>query len=248
MHALLLSPHLDDAAFSCGGTAARLAAAGWDVTLSTLYTATVRDPAGFALECQTSKGILPEVDYMALRRGEDAAAAIRLGCSAVRWRPLREAPHRGYHTAAALFQPPHPEDDPQPIAAEVRAEIDRARPDVVFTPQSWGRHVDHVHVSRALLDFALPAVAWWEDLPYMLRDDPQPPPDDIADRLPRSVLVVDVDATLAKKLDACAAYTSQLGFQFGGVSEMRRRLSCPRERLLVTPTAADLLRSALSDR
>ena len=31
MRVLAVSPHLDDAAFSCGGTLARLARAGWEV-------------------------------------------------------------------------------------------------------------------------------------------------------------------------------------------------------------------------
>ena len=80
-HALALSPHLDDAAFSCGGTLARLAAAGWRVTLCTAFTRSVPDPTGFALACQLDKGLGPEVDYMALRRAEDDAACAALGAT-----------------------------------------------------------------------------------------------------------------------------------------------------------------------
>ena len=81
--ALALSPHLDDAAFSCGGTLARLAGAGWRVVVATAFTATVPEPSGFALACQLDKGLAPEVDYMALRRDEDAAAmrALRSPCA-----------------------------------------------------------------------------------------------------------------------------------------------------------------------
>ena len=73
--ALALSPHLDDAVFSCGGTLARLAGAGWRVVVATLFAASVPDPTGFALACQTDKGLAPDVDYLALRRDEDAAFA-----------------------------------------------------------------------------------------------------------------------------------------------------------------------------
>jgi hypothetical protein len=66
--ALALSPHLDDAAFSCGGLLHALGAAGWDVATVTVFTASVADPTGFALACQTDKGLGPEVDYMDLRR------------------------------------------------------------------------------------------------------------------------------------------------------------------------------------
>ena len=72
--ALALSPHLDDAAFSCGGLLAGLSAAGWRVVVATVFTASVPEPKGFALACQTDKGLDPSVDYMALRRTEDAAA------------------------------------------------------------------------------------------------------------------------------------------------------------------------------
>ena len=44
--ALLLSPHFDDAAFSCGGTAATLAASGWDVVVATAFTRSVHPATG----------------------------------------------------------------------------------------------------------------------------------------------------------------------------------------------------------
>ena len=66
--ALALSPHLDDAAFSCGGLLASLAQAGWRVVMATLFTGSVAEPKGFALACQLDKGLGPEIDYMALRR------------------------------------------------------------------------------------------------------------------------------------------------------------------------------------
>ena len=47
--ALALSPHLDDAAFSCGGLLATLAESGWRVVMATLFTGSVPDPQGFAV-------------------------------------------------------------------------------------------------------------------------------------------------------------------------------------------------------
>ena len=79
--ALALSPHLDDAAFSCGGLLASLAREGWHVVMATLFTASVADPTGFALACQLDKGLPAEVDYMALRRAEDVRAAAEAGLS-----------------------------------------------------------------------------------------------------------------------------------------------------------------------
>ena len=93
--ALALSPHLDDAVFSCGGLLAALVDAGWDVTLATVFTATKLPASGFALACQIDKGLSPDVDYMALRRAEDREAAAILGIADVRHQDLAEAPHRG---------------------------------------------------------------------------------------------------------------------------------------------------------
>ena len=107
--ALAISPHLDDAAFSAGGTLARLARRGWRVVIATVFTRSVPNPQGFALACQLDKGLPPDADYMAIRRAEDEAACAALGAEA-RHLPLAEAPHRGYGSASALFAGVRPDD------------------------------------------------------------------------------------------------------------------------------------------
>ena len=251
--ALLLSPHLDDAAFSCGATSAALAAAGWDVAMATLFTASVPNPTGFALECQTSKGLAADIDYMQLRRAEDAAAAVALGCSRVEWLPLPEAPHRGYESATELFEPPHDDDSPDELIAAIDGLLARHRPDVVFAPQAWGRHVDHVLTVRAVSWLQPQHIAWYFDTPYVLRDDPTPPPDEFGplfdgcDTVTVTLPSTDAwDACVAAKLDACAAYASQLGFQFGSVEAMRATLGEAAERLMLPPAAVDILSGPLT--
>ena len=101
--ALFLSPHLDDVAFSCGGTLAKLAAAGWHCVLATAFTKSVPNPTGFALTCQTDKGLSPGLDYLAVRRAEDAEFGRIVGAAEVLWLDFPEAPHRGYASAAELF-------------------------------------------------------------------------------------------------------------------------------------------------
>ena len=61
------------------------------------------DPQGFALRCQTDKGIPPEADYMALRRAEDDAYTACAHVHDTRHWNYREAPHRGYGSPAELF-------------------------------------------------------------------------------------------------------------------------------------------------
>jgi LmbE family N-acetylglucosaminyl deacetylase len=222
--ALLLSPHLDDVAFSCGGAARRLADAGWEAVLCTVFTRSVPDPQGFALACQLDKGLGPEVDYMALRRGEDAEAAGHLGASEVLWLDLPEAPHRGYGSAPALFGPLSPEDDVQPELEAALAPL-LASHDIVLAPQGIGGHVDHRLVRDAVLRLAPAArTAWYRDAPYAVRHPEARPAPEVAEA-GREAAVPLGEGALEAKLGACAAYASQLGFQFGGVGPMRAALA-----------------------
>lgn len=225
--ALALSPHLDDAAFSCGGTLARLAEAGWHVVMATVFTGSVADPTGFALACQTDKGLEPGIDYMALRRAEDDEAARTLGIAPPRHMGFREAPHRGYGSAPELFLAVRPDDAISgALTLAFRALIAELRPDLVLSPQAVGGHVDHVQVVRALDAAAsdLP-ILWWRDFPYTVRTpDPKQPFGERFTGLSEHAIGFDRRAEAAKAA-ACAAYTTQIGFQFGGIDGLSARLA-----------------------
>lgn len=199
----------------------RLAASGWDVVLLTVFTASVPDPKGFALRCQTDKGLGPERDYMALRRAEDAAFARVAGVADVRDWPFPEAPHRGYESPADLFAGVHDGDEVwRPIVEKLAA----LSANVVFAPQGLGNHVDHLQVIRAIGAARLaPRTFWYRDTPYALREPSAEPfprlPGGLQDR------VVGIDDVLDRKIAGCCAYASQIGFQFGGADEVRRKLT-----------------------
>ena len=224
--ALFVSPHLDDVAFSCGATLALLVKNGWHAVLATVFTKSVPDPVGFALDCQTDKGLSPEVDYMALRREEDREAARHMGVSERIWLDLPEAPHRGYASAAAMFAGVPEEDEVwREVTEDLVGLLDAHAPDIVFAPQALGAHADHLQVVRAVreLPAATPPVAWYRDAPYATRNPGSPP----SPLLPVGLVegAVDVAETLDVKLRASAAYATQLGFQFGGEGGMRETLS-----------------------
>lgn len=224
--ALALSPHLDDAAFSCGGTLARLAGAGWRVVVATAFTGSVADPSGFALACQLDKGLGPEVDYMALRRDEDAAAMQALGAVPA-WLPFREAPHRGYDGARALFAGVRDDDRiDEDLAPALSALLDAHRPALLLAPQAVGGHADHVQLLRAVDRVGPDApVLWWRDFPYAVREaSPREPFRERMAALPeRDVALSPAEAEAKRR--ACLAYASQLGFQFGGAAALDRRLA-----------------------
>jgi LmbE family N-acetylglucosaminyl deacetylase len=225
--ALAISPHLDDAVFSAGGTLARLAAQGWQVVMATVFTASVANPAGFALACQLDKGLAPEVDYMALRRGEDRDAACTLGIGDPVHLPFREAPHRGYASAPELFAELRPDDR---IGANLADAFERlvadTGPNLILAPQAVGGHVDHVQVVRAFRGAQPPLpVLWWRDFPYTVRTaEPKEPLRAIFSAFPEQVVRLDAAAG-RRKAEACAAYASQIGFQFGGPDGLQARLA-----------------------
>jgi len=227
--ALFLSPHLDDVAFSCGGIARRLADAGWQTVLCTIFTRSMPNPQGFALACQLDKGLTPEIDYMALRRAEDDAAAKALRAVEVEWLGLPEAPHRGYHSAPALFGEQVAADDATDAVEAALAPRLAAGHDLVFAPQGLGDHIDHRHVRDAVARLAAAhgrseRVAWYRDTPYAIRHPGAAPR--FGTLPPDAEIAVPIDgAPLAAKLDSCAAYASQIGFQFGGEAAMREALS-----------------------
>ncbi len=217
--ALFLSPHLNDAALSCGGLAARLSAQGWRVTFATLFTASVPNPQGFALHEQTSKGVPPHVDYMALRRREDVEAARHLSVSRVVHLPLPDASHRGYAGPEALLGGILPYDEiDQPLADHLRRLAEEERPDLILAPQAVGGHVDSRMVLRAVRQARLPSVhAFWRDVPFVMRRGAAP-----AQEMPDAPWEVAVEVTdfLRQRVQACSAYRSQLGHLFGGEARM----------------------------
>jgi GT2 family glycosyltransferase/LmbE family N-acetylglucosaminyl deacetylase len=222
--ALFISPHLDDVAFSCGGTVVRLIECGWSVHVCTIFTASVANPTGFALACQTDKGLEPAVDYMRLRRAEDARFAQIVGGPRLLHLAHPEAPHRGYHSARALFAGVRPDDTIwRDVAADLCRLADAVQPDLVFAPQGLGGHVDHLQVIRALDAAGLDARAiWYRDTPYIIREPQATPPYALpAGLVERPIAIDDV---LARKAAGGNAYASQVGFQFGGAGHLAASL------------------------
>ncbi len=213
--ALFLSPHLDDVVFSCGGLAASLADAGWTTVLATVFTRSVVPATGFALACQLDKGLPPDVDYMAIRRTEDRAAAGLLGFGEVRWLGLLEAPHRGYASAPELFGPVHADDAiGADLVAQFGALAEEVWPDLVLAPQGLGNHVDHQHVTLAALQVFPPgSLAFYRDTPYAIRQPDAACLPCVPEGVPSTV---PIGAVLDRKIAAAQAYASQIGFQFGG--------------------------------
>ncbi len=251
--ALLLSPHLDDVAFSCGGLAAGLAQSGWRVVIATAFTRSVHPATGFALACQRDKQLPDDVDYLALRRDEDRAACAALGAEQ-RLLDLPEAPNRGYASAAALFAPPQAEDDIVPeLARRLAPLMLETAPALLLAPQGCGNHVDHLRLIEAVLALRSSGVpdaarlGFYRDTPYVIRDRQAPPDHRVASVAHQDVALPMGEPALSAKLQAVTAYASQLGFQFGGAAEARASITSLAQREAAGPGQAERFLTADAD-
>lgn len=213
--AIAVSPHLDDAVFSAGGTLRVLVLAGWAVRVVSCFTASVRDPSPFALSTQLDKGLSADVDYPALRRDEDRAAQRTLGALPPLHLPLTEAPHRGYDSVSLLFDRVREDDDAvRTLTPRIARCVEAA--DLVLAPQAIGGHVDHRVVARAVAAMAASErIAWWRDAPYVLREPDGAMDPAVPAGSPCARVSIDISAVADTKTAAAGCYTTQLGFQFG---------------------------------
>lgn len=172
---VVVSPHLDDAALSCGGRIAHAVAAGRRVMVATLFTRDepLEPPSRLAADLRRWWR-LPPGEVMASRRAEDLEACRRLGAEAVHL-DLPEAPYRFdesgavlYGDVAALYGEPHPADSAwQQRASDRLAELAAGFPAdaELLGPLGVGHHVDHQLV-RGAVERVRPDAALYEEFPY----------------------------------------------------------------------------------
>jgi LmbE family N-acetylglucosaminyl deacetylase len=209
-----LSPHLDDAALSCGGKIARQCAVGEQVLVVTLCTAAPHPDGPFsslAEEFHHEWGLAP-AQVLATRLNEDAVALDLLGADGFAAGML-DAIYRAptlYNSRATLFNAPSQADPLRPALAELLAALRMKLPQATFyAPLGVGDHVDHQITGAVAAAHAGRPLAWYEDFPYAAREgalearmaplDHTLTPERIA-----------IDAVLERKIAAVLAYASQI--------------------------------------
>jgi LmbE family N-acetylglucosaminyl deacetylase len=221
---IVLSPHLDDAALSCGG----LLAATRDKVSRLVITVTSGTPA----RSRGRKGFASPLD----RRLEDRAAMRELDCDFVHLgfadAVYRTSPVSGqliYRDSRERLAAP-PIDDAGHVE-ELYLVLRRLCQDLgnvlVLSPLGIGQHVDHVICARVALRLfgASPSLLFYEDFPYVLGgsligaldDDP---PQTIA-RLGRSAVgryAAGIDAEA--KVSILRHYRSQIPLLFGDQAKL----------------------------
>lgn len=225
---IYLSPHLDDAALSCGGAIAQHTSAGTPVLVVNICTGAL--PPGAPLSpfaaLMHARWNLSADEAMARRLREDAEALEILRADGLQL-DLLDAIYRmpqAYADDESLFGPPAEGD---PLASELQTRLealaDRFPDAVIYAPLGVGRHVDHVVTCAAArsLSRSGASVAFYEDFPYVRSENA------LLQRLAELggadrflPLVTSIDSTLTRKIGAIEAYTSQLDALFGGAAAM----------------------------
>jgi LmbE family N-acetylglucosaminyl deacetylase len=229
---IYLSPHLDDAALSCGGAIAQHSSAGGRVLVVTICTAPSEGPFNrLAQEFHGQWGLAP-AQVVRARLREDEQAMERLGADHY-WAGMLDAIYRlpaAYDSRDRLFGMPVPTDPLFPAMAQLISELCARAPHAnIYAPLGVGSHVDHLITYAAALGCA-PKIAFYEDIPYVLR------PGALERRLddtrgPWVAGVIAIDSALARKIGAVELYASQLSELFGGPAAMAQALTAYAEGL-----------------
>lgn len=236
---IYLSPHLDDIPLSCGGQVYLETSAGRRVLVVTLVAGrpTLDRLSHYAQYLHQSWGLasdLPPTQAVAgvvnARRAEDAAACRRLGADYRHWelpdcvyRPHPETGEFMYTSNEDIFGQVHPAEAGlvSRLAAWMAA---LPRPGRVLVPLTLGHHVDH-QLTRAAAEqcFAPALIHYYEDYPYVQWHPQQL--DNLVNESEWQPEIIPLTAAARQaRLEAIAAYESQLAMLFGGRAGLEAQL------------------------
>lgn len=233
---IILSPHLDDAVYSCGGLIHRQAQAGARIVVVTVCSGT--PPAGpvspYAQamhERWMQEMARAPAEVVALRRTEDLAALAELGAQAVhldvpdaiyRLNPAASWPM--YTSDTTLFGTLHPSELSlvRRVATKLTTLVRGFGRHHLYVPLGIGSHVDH-QLARRAAEVAGGIYAYYEDFPYVVREGdrwPTPASPVLQERALTPEIVRLMEENLAARLSAMARYASQLSSFWPGPEAM----------------------------
>jgi LmbE family N-acetylglucosaminyl deacetylase len=216
---IVLQPHFDDGALSCGGTLAYYASHGVQCLTITVFggTGTPTPPLStFGREIHAAMGFNDSIEkVVSTRRREDSEACKVLGVDYL-WLAFPEALYRGYESSNSLFSGELNDSDTEltgTISAIISNILSMASSVRLYAPLGLGNHVDHKLVSlaaRALMGGDNHDICFFEDFPYAT----------IAGSFEQVTHkgfeqdLMDISSELNTKVDAILRYRSQVPFLF----------------------------------
>lgn len=161
-----LSPHPDDAVWSCGGRIAKLIKAGNHVTIVTIFDG---DPP-IKLKYEKWRTIASP----ALRRVENHSALRMLGAHHISLGFVDAAlrtknNHPVYPTPEHLLNDLHQDDEAliEKLSSRLQDVLyDDTDNIAINAPLGLGGHVDHILLHKAVMQITPKFVIWYEDFPY----------------------------------------------------------------------------------
>jgi len=169
-----LSPHLDDAVYSCGGLIAQQVRLGHKVQVITVCAGDPPDGSlsPFAMQLHMRWGA--QDAPIENRRMEDRAACARLGASFQHW-DVPDAIYRRnsegqwlYQDEQAIFGPLHPDEHALACQLGDRLREQLSEQDVLLSPLGVGGHVDH-RLARRIAEHCTKKLWYYRELPYAWR-------------------------------------------------------------------------------
>jgi LmbE family N-acetylglucosaminyl deacetylase len=231
---IYLSPHLDDAALSCGGSIGLQTACGLKVLVITAFAGVppeAQQPSSFARQTH-QQASLPASPYEAVkaRRREDKEALSTLAADSF-WLDYLDAIYRGdppsYQNNETLFGQVDSNDftlDEQ-LGAFLLEVYRRAPLATFYVPLGVGHHVDHQLCCSAGDRLAQQGanLKFYEDFPYVATPGAlETRRRELGSGLEEEL--VEVSGSLRLKEDAIACYKSQMPGLFGTPDRMQRSL------------------------
>ena len=248
MQVAVLSPHRDDAAFSCGLTLSKLLQAG-----STLIIVNVCTISRYAPYFTLSSGDITQ-RVTELRRKEDAdfveSLYRRTGADNgqvefvdLEWQdvPLRWQ----MEDERALAPTSLPPDEIRQLRDAFRG---LPQCDLVLAPMALGGHIDHRLVQQAACEaYSTSSLVFYEDLPYACRM-PEAERGSFElpfDLVPSELWLPEHGSAGGSKLEYALCYPSQIAFHVAAEMESYAADHGGRERFLAGSQAANLLMECL---
>jgi LmbE family N-acetylglucosaminyl deacetylase len=182
---LFISPHLDDAVFSCGGYIGKLRALGFPVSVLTLFSGSPTDKLSLLARALHVDWNLPR-DAAAIRREEDRQALAMLGAEAVHagfldciYRRDRMSGKPVYTRLGQILGQETVEETQlvEEIAQYLEKILQEGAYQHTLAPLELGGHVDHLitHAAARMAQSRYPQTRFYsyEDLPYAIKDAPK---------------------------------------------------------------------------
>ena len=226
MRTIYLSPHLDDAVFSCGGMIWKQASRDEKVEIWTVCAGDPPDgplsPYAELLHVQWGTGR----EAPAVRRQEDRAACRIMG-AAYRHLSFQDCIYRRSPDGEWLYDAETLNGELKPVdEAQVETLVEFLvlslhADDRLLCPLTVGSHVDHRLVRRAAERSGHP-LAYYVDMPYILRAPSSVEP--LVEKMKAANEAVGKDG-LKAWMDAVAAYTSQISSYWCSMEAMKEEIS-----------------------